>query len=44
MIEDLGARSDRSRGVIGILCPYAFPILVPAVRVLPHSSPATPWW
>ena len=33
VIEDLGARSDRlPRGVIGILCPYAFPILVPAVQ------------
>lgn len=33
LIEDIGARSDRlPRGVAGILCPYPFPLLIPAVQ------------
>lgn len=33
VIEEIGARSDRlPRGVVGVLCPYAFPMLVPAVQ------------
>ena len=33
VIEEIGARSDRlPRGVIGIICPYNFPVLVPSVQ------------
>ncbi len=33
VIEEIGARSDRlPRGVVGILCPYNFPLLVPGVQ------------
>ena len=33
VIEEIGARSDRvPRGVVGILCPYNFPTLVPSLQ------------
>jgi succinylglutamic semialdehyde dehydrogenase len=33
VIEEIGARSDRlPRGVVGILCPYNFPVLIPATQ------------
>ena len=33
VIEEIGARSDRiPRGVIAIICPYNFPVLVPAMQ------------
>jgi len=34
VIEEIGARSDRiARGVVGVLAPYNFPLLVPGVHV-----------
>lgn len=33
VIEEIGARSDRvPRGVVGLLCPYNFPLLIPAMQ------------
>jgi succinylglutamic semialdehyde dehydrogenase len=35
VIEEIGARSDRlPRGVVGVLCPYTFPVLNPVTHVV----------
>lgn len=35
VFEDIGARSDRvARGVVGILTPYTFPLLLPAMQIV----------